>query len=185
MRRRLKLCAHLFIAAAVIAFYLSVEVPAIRRSSLRSQCNSSLGCIDLSLGSYCYPPVNNYPPSLADLSHTTVTPLTFACPWARTEPQSLDNLDAWSDRMYLAGLNPATPPGVPVVVCPPINHDGRGGNVLFSEHTRRWIPSPKIDAVIDHMYAYAASNGLRVVVSEALTKRSKGRYASRPSLSLE
>jgi hypothetical protein len=180
MKQRLIQYLHFLVVIPVIALHFVVCIPAMRRVATRWQCNSTLGCIDMALSAYCYPPRDTYPSSLSLLSSNDVSPLCFVCPFTDTEPQWNHNLDEWSDRMYLAGLGPGSPRGIPVVVCPPVNHGNRGGNVLFTDHTRRWIPSPEIDRVIERMYAYSQSNGLRVVVSEALMKRSKGRYKSRP-----
>ncbi len=140
--------------------------------------------IDLALQSYGYPAYSNYPSSLSCLSSNDTCSELLLCPGVK-EPQrgcarALADMDAYTDYIYVAGLTPASPPGIPIVICPPVNHDGKGGNILDTDHSQRWVPVPEIDKLIDWTYACAESNGLRVVVSEALTKRSKGRYTSRP-----
>jgi hypothetical protein len=185
MKRVLICCVMLALSIPVIALHFTVSIPAARQVSKRWGCNSRLGCIDCALSAYCYPPQHFYPASLKDLPNEDVCPSLFVCPWTDTRAgESMTNLDEWSELMYLGGLSPDSPPGIPVIVCPPINHKNLGGSVLYSEHWRGWVPSPEIDRVIDRMYAYAESNGLPLVVSAALTKRSNGRYKSVPARSV-
>lgn len=181
MKRRIILCAHLVVGVPVVVAYLATMVPAVNNTANRLACNSTLGCLDICMVAQCYPPVTTYPLSMTDFPRSDVSSWNFVCPTTRTQPpESFANVGVWSERIYLAGMGPASPPGIPVFVCPPCNHRGEGGNILFSHHLRQWVPSPEVDRSIDLMYAHAASNGLRVEVSEALAKRSGGKYRPYP-----
>ena len=193
-----KLIVKLTIAgcvAAVLGFSVIYGLRVTKRFQLRTQCRSQLCNVDLALQTYDYPAYSNYPPTLAAFRPGSMMALGLVCPEATPFPRSkyrgggltdedlghtLAEMDKWTDYIYVSGLTPSSGTGIPMVICPPINHGGKGGNVLFTEHSVQWMPPPEIDRLIDGAYAYAKSNGLRVVVSEALTRRSGGRYRSSP-----
>ncbi len=175
------------IAGVVTLFLLAVFIAGVARArplAIRRACQSNLHCFDLALSAYCYPPRDFYPTTLWSIGEYDVSPLMFICPGHYDLPDtvhlSMSNISQYADLIYVAGLGPDCPADVPVILCPPINHNGKGGNVLFGDHRTRWMPAKEFDRVMAWTYAYAESNGLGVVVSDALTKRSNGRYRSRP-----
>ena len=169
-----------------VALGALMPIPTARSRDLarRTQCQSNLHSLDIALQGYCYPPVESYPMDLWDLDPHDISQEAFLCPGAGSVREgtelSLSNISRYADIIYVSGLSPKCPADIPVILCPPINHGGKGGNVLFGSHSTRWVLPEEFEAVTDRMYAYAQSNGLRVVVSEALTKRSRGRYTPRP-----
>ncbi|TFH47461.1 MAG: hypothetical protein E4H01_08320 [Lysobacterales bacterium] len=136
---------------------------------------------DLALSAHCYPPVTNYPAVLSHLSPNDVSPLLFICPGDTEGRSNVASRVAEADRttsfIYIGNLSADLSPDMPVMLCPPIHHEGEGGNVLFGDHRTSWTPKPEFDKLIDKLYA---DTNLMIVVSEALTKRSRGRYKSRP-----
>lgn len=172
--------AIVLLALVVVGLWVQRQ----RELAIRATCQNWLYSLDGALTGYCYPPKTNYPPSLSCLGSNDTSPSVLVCPgvWPALKdyPEPLSEMDEYTDYIYVAGLGPTSPLGIPLLICPPINHRGKGGNVLDSDHSLRWVPSPEIDKLIDWTYAHAESNGLRVVVSEALTARSKGKYRSSP-----
>lgn len=166
---------------AVLAIFV---LPALSppHSRARNPCQSNLHQIDLALSAYCFPPVSNYPLDLALLHSNDVSPRYFVCPTSGNQPGAMSNVMEWMDYIYVAGLSSDQeyPKNLPVLIEPPLHHDKSGGNALMATHATAWFSAPDLDRLIEWTYAYAQSNGLRVVVSEALMKRSKGRYKSRP-----
>lgn len=153
----------------------------------RTNCQSNLHQLDLALEAYCYPPVTSYPARLSELSANVVEPRLLFCSglgpssvsrWEEAGRPAVTDIENSTDYIYVSGLNPESAGGVPLIICPPENHDNEGGNVLFMRHELRWVPSPEVDALIDWTYAYAQSNGLAILVSKGLTHRSKCRYRS-------
>ena len=48
-------------------------------------------------------------------------------------------LNERTDYIYVTGLSEATPPEQVLVYCPPENHGGRGGNILFCDGHVEWF----------------------------------------------
>ena len=161
---------------------LLLYLPAKRAFTLaqRTGCQSNMAQLDLALHAHCQGG-DRYPPTLTGLSSNDVSPRTFICPgvnWWQKAPHdaALRDMDKYTDYIYIAGQSPGTPGGTPIIICPPENHHGEGGTVLDADHSRRWVPCPEIDRIISNAYA----NNHTIVVSAALTERTKGRYTSRP-----
>jgi hypothetical protein len=166
------------IGACVVMLVVMPEIRARKKRQSWILCHSNLRLFDLALGAYCYPPVNTYPATLDDLNTNVVVPEVYFCPGGPGMPTNVTmaNVGLFCDYIYVSGLSPGTPAGQAVIICPPLNHDGKGGYVLGSDHAVRWVPSPQIDKLISDLYS---DTNLTIIVSPALTKRSKGRYRSR------
>ena len=195
MKTRVNSIGYLAVSVLFCVLIVVLLSPMIHRArglSKRDGCkNGNLGnairCALFTSGEWGSSPTN--PATLAGLDPGDISPSCLicpqaeasrGCPWPADEVVTLRDMDKWTDYIYVSGLLRSNTSILPIVICPPINHLGKGGNVLFTDWRRKWIPSPEIDKLIDWTYAYAESNGLRIVVSEALTKRSNGRYRSRP-----
>ncbi|TFH12525.1 MAG: hypothetical protein E4H02_12985 [Lentisphaerales bacterium] len=174
------------IAGAIALVVLAAVIPTMARArhlAVRTSCQSHLHQFALALAAHCSTNGSDlYPMALTGLSSNDISPLLFICPGdrdARNAP-TVATAGPTASYLYIGGLGPKSRANVPLIICPDINHDGKGGSVLFCSHEVKWIRKREFDELIDWTYAYAESNGLRVVVSDALTKRSKGRYKSRP-----
>ena len=118
-----------------------------------------------------------YPTSLVELAGW-YGPGLLTCPASGEERATAAPLaTARADYIYVAGLSTEHPMDMPIVLCPPINHGDKGGNVLCTDYSVLWLRKQEMDRLIDKLYA---DTNLTIVVSEALTKRSRGRYKSRP-----
>jgi len=141
----------------------------------RSRCCEHLHYLDKALVAYCSPPATNYPSNL-DMLSNDLSPDLFVCPGSGNKPGSLTNVMEWTDYIYVTGLSTSTPPGVPVLLCPPENHKGKGGSILDTDHSMRW--STNTDCIISNIMS--ATSGYTVVVSKRLTEQSHGKYKSKP-----
>ena len=118
-----------------------------------------------------------YPASLVELAGW-YGPGLLTCPASGSERATAAHLaTARADYIYVAGLSTECPMDMPIVLCPPINHGDQGGNVVCTDRSVLWVRKQEMDRLIDRLYA---DSNLTIVVSEALTKRSRGRYKSRP-----
>ena len=149
---------------------------------------NNLHQLDLALVAHCYPPVTEYPTDLAELNTNDVTPELFVCPVSHNEPGALSNTMEWTDYIYVSGLNPTVPEGVPVLICPPMFHQtakGKGATVLDTDHSTQWVTDTQlVDQLIENPLL-RFSNGvpstisnLYVHVSPRIEQQSKGRYRS-------
>lgn len=149
----------------------------MRRMDKEREGDVKLHQLDLALESYCCPPVTKYPSDLSMLSND-VSPEMFVCPVDTNRPGSLTNVMEWMDYIYVLGQSPQTPPGVPILICPPERHKGRYGCVLSSDHSIKVIPAAEIDCIITNLLS--PTSGYSVVVSKRLTEQSHGKYRSKP-----
>ncbi len=174
--RRIAAAIGMVVAIAVAAPMFLGGIGRMRELCKRSCCQSNMHQFDLALQAHCYPPITNYPASLAQLSPNDVSPKLYMCPSdpEKTIADNVANTEDHSSYIYVANLSLTAPPDMPVILCP--NHEN-GGNVLWIDHSTQWLPDSKFDALTDNLYA---DTNLPILVSDALTKRSNGRYYSRP-----
>lgn len=169
------------VVVTVLVALCPVSFCCSRTLAIRTQCQSNLHSFDLALSSFCYPPQNSYPSNLWSFRSASITPELLLCPGPGSVADgielSMSNISRYADYVYVSGLSSKAPGDLPVIICPPINHSGKGGNVLWGDHSTAWVPKEEFDKLIDKLYA---DTNLTIVVSEALTKRSRGRYKSRP-----
>jgi hypothetical protein len=91
----------------------------------------------------------------------------------------------WTDYIYISGLGPTAPAEVPVIICPPMFHQGRGGNALMGDHSCTWFADPEyVDKLIEDPLAFCPNapaslrSNIYVHVSKRITEQSKGKYRS-------
>jgi prepilin-type processing-associated H-X9-DG protein len=65
-------------------------------------------------------------------------PKLFICPHSGNKPGELSNVDKWTDYKVISGLTTASPPEAVVAFCPPQNHGGKGGNILYNDGSVIW-----------------------------------------------
>ena len=150
-----------------------------------SRCLSNLHQFDLVLQAYCYPPVENYPTNLTALGTNDIAPRVFVCPGSKNLPGELTNVMEWTDYIYISGLSPAAPAEVPVFICPPTFHEGKGANMLMGDHSCTWCSDLEyVDELIENPLAFCSNapaslrSNIYVHVSKRITEQSKGKYRS-------
>jgi len=156
---------------------LSLLLPAIsmvQELGTRSKCQEHLHSLEKALVAYCSTPITNYPSNLNILS-SDVSPDLFVCPGSWNKPGSLNNAMEWTDYIYVTGLSTSTPPGVPVLICPPENHLGKGGCILDTDHSTKWYPN--VSSIISNLMS--PTSACTVVVSKRLAEQSHGKYKSK------
>ena len=171
-----------FALGVILCFCVLIALPFLgemgqRERGTRGACQANMHSLDLALASFCYPPITSYPSDLSMLSNE-VDAYMFICSGSKGEPGAVSNAMEWMDYIYVAGLRPSAQPGTPILICPPENHQGKGGCILDADHSTRWYPSPGIDSIISNMLS--PTSAYTVVVSKRLTERTGGKYTSRP-----
>ena len=163
------------------------QICKVRELSRRTNCQSNLHSFDVALSGYVYPPQTCYPTNLTDLPATDIAPDMFVCTGSGNALGSgtLSNATELSDYIYISGLNPSAPAGVPVIICPPMFHQGKGGIILDTDHSTRFYRDTNlVDALIDDPLLRwpdappEIRSNVYVHVSKRLTELSKGKYRS-------
>ena len=143
----------------------------------RTQCQSNLHQFDIALSGYCYPPVNSYPTHLAHLATNDISVKMFACPGSGNEhPATQPEAIALSDYIYTQNLNPATPAGVPLIICP--YHQPEGYHCLDSDHSTKWRPATNSSSTVEATLQDLVDRGYSFHVSARVEEQSGGRLCS-------
>jgi hypothetical protein len=92
---------------------------------------------------------DSFPPSLASLAHTN-QPGFFVCPSSGRTPGSMTNVELWTDYIYLSGthMDDTMLLDVATLICPPENHGGKFGHVVWGGGWIQRLPADKIRALI-------------------------------------
>jgi hypothetical protein len=92
---------------------------------------------------------DSFPPSLASLAQTNPANY-FVCPCSGHAPGSVTNVEDWTDYIYLSGthMDSTMLLDVATLICPPENHDGQFGHVVWGGGWIERLPADKIRALI-------------------------------------
>ncbi len=92
---------------------------------------------------------DSFPPSLGSLAVTN-PPSYFVCPCSGHTPGLMTNVEAWTDYIYLSGthMDSTALLDVATLICPPENHGGQFGHVLWGGGWMERLPADKIRALI-------------------------------------
>ncbi len=104
----------------------------------RVACMNNLIMIGKARMMYAMDHTNGVPDLLA-ITNYAANPRLFICPSSGHNPGPLPSLRQWSDYVMASGLGTVTPPHAAVAFCPPENHDGKGGNILFDDGSVQWF----------------------------------------------
>lgn len=139
-------------------------------------CPANLMAIRYALHEYCQRGPSNYPSDLSLLrersgfsgpwKHLPAT--TFVCPHSGSATGEISDVMKWTDYIYIQGLNPSSPTNIPILICPPVNHGGRGGYVLWQGNVQ-WKPAEEIEKLLASVSSYAESNSLRIAISPSVS----------------
>ena len=174
-------------------FVLPMASRSARSLSIRKACQDCLQQHGFEFRDYCSPTIDHYPRDLSGLSNITFQNLLI-CPdcfdkQSNTSVGSLSNCDEWATYIYVTcltnGLPWNLPKEVPVMICPPMFHGNRGGNILWADHSVKWLPDPAlVDRLIENPLCMCSNippelrSNIYVHVSKRLEKLSNGKYRS-------
>ena len=94
---------------------------------------------------------DTFPPHLGSLAGYTTNRNLFSCPAVRRNERlvgSLTNVDEWTDYIYVANQRDVPPLDVPILICPPENHDGQNGCVVWKWGGVQCLSADRIRALV-------------------------------------
>lgn len=101
---------------------------------------------------------DSYPPSFDSLSKTS-NPALFICPSSGHAPGSMTNVNQWTDYIYLSGaqMDSSMLLDVATLICPPENHGGQYGHVVWGGGGVVRLPPDQIRALIKEPWSKPTS----------------------------
>ena len=99
---------------------------------------------------------DRYPETLAALAETNAPMLV--CPATGHLPGLMSDVDSWSDYVYISGDEPTMIQHVALLICPPVNHGGRYGHVLYGNSMCSQISNERFDALMRTPWMHADTN---------------------------
>jgi hypothetical protein len=119
----------------------------------------------------------SFPSTLQQLV-TPKTPLSvFVCPATGHKPGPSTNIEQWTDYIYFASQKQLLM-NIPLVICPPENHGGKFGHVLWQHIGRDRLPPDQIRALIENPWNMAANDPLDDVLVVRVPQRLQRIYTN-------
>jgi len=78
------------------------------------------------------------------------------CPATDHEAGRKDDADHWTDFVVVTHSTVTQEPHTPFIFCPPQNHGGMGGNILFSDGMVKWYDADQFSNVLNRQSTVAA-----------------------------
>jgi len=98
----------------------------------------------------------DYPLTLTDTSNTNAS--LFVCPSTGHKPGDMASVEEWSDYIYVGNLlDVAQDPKVALLICPPENHDGKYGYVVWLTREVAQLSAPDIRRLIMTPWCFATN----------------------------
>ena len=90
-------------------------------------------------------------PASFDSLNKTSNPAVFVCPSSGHPVGSMSNVDEWTDYIYLSGhgMDGGILADVGVLICPPENHAGQYGNVVWGDGSAKRLSAGQARELID------------------------------------
>ncbi|MCX6925456.1 MAG: hypothetical protein NT154_19945 [Verrucomicrobia bacterium] len=89
---------------------------------------------------------DQFPASLSVLTDAPVS--LFVCPNSGRQPGAITDVDAWTDYIYVPSTHDWMRLDLAVLVCPPENHGGKYGHVIFGDGWGERLPAAQVRALI-------------------------------------
>ncbi len=131
----------------VINGLMTGAVATVGARAHRAKCAANLSAIGRVCLLYCMDHTNDWPTSLQDITEYCDNPKVFVCPATGNKPGALSNVPDWTDYTLLPMVN--TIPASVLAYCPPENHEGKGGNVVFADGSIEWFDPQEFRRVIE------------------------------------
>jgi len=132
---------------AAVVLYAQVRNSGTTNASADSLCTTNLVIIRVQLHDWGWNGAA-LPRNLGPLSKVITNSDVFVCPASGHQPGSVANIDEWTDYIYFVQPDDSGPPKVPLLICPPENHNGEFGNVMWRDGNRSRLTPEEIRALI-------------------------------------
>jgi hypothetical protein len=114
---------------------------------------------------------DSLPSSFAQLPLTN-NPALFVCPDSGHSVGAMSNVVQWTDYIHVTGPPESMMLDVAVLICPPENHNGEFGHVIFGDGAKMIrLPAEKVRALVKEPWSMPSSarNSIRIYGSDGKT----------------
>ena len=127
------------IVVFIILFALILYLPFdSRHPDYRLLCKSNLKHMSMAALLYAHDHDDVWARNVNQLLPYVGTPKTLVCPATQHEPGEVEYAAEWTDYVFIADVNMNADSPEILAYCPPANHDGKLGIVVFSDgHVER------------------------------------------------
>ena len=141
-------CAQALLAPLSILIILGCSSSQSSRNRQANLCMTNMMAIYFEVRYWNFDG-DSFPPSLASLADTNA-PGYFVCPCSGHAAGSMTNVEDWTDYIYLSGrhMDNTMLLDVATLICPPENHGGQFGHVVWGGGWVERLPAEKIRALI-------------------------------------
>ena len=136
--------ALLVLAVFVVLFFVIPNLHWTSPEGLRTHCMSNLSQIGKALMLYSKEHDGAFPKTIQALTNFCENPKLYICRSSGHTPGPITNLTDWTDYTYIP--NPTT--NMVWAFCPPKNHNGTGGNILFVDGSVCWYDADRFRNVL-------------------------------------
>jgi len=136
--------------------------PRSRVLASRDACVSNILAIHDSIYSYVGSG-HRYPHRLSQISESVPNLAIFVCPDTGAIPGTATEVDLWTDYIYLGNQEDTPDQDVPLLICPPENHGGHFGHVLWRGRNVQQVRASEIHELIRDPFARCRGVQLRWV----------------------
>ncbi len=138
----------LFVILAILAGMCPCSFSCSKERARRSKCTANLSQIGKALKMCSMDHADRFPATFLELTNYVGSfPKLFICPSSDHRVGAMTNVNEWTDYAYVSGLTEADPSDGVSAFCPPENHDGDGGNVLFVDGSVQWVAASDLVAM--------------------------------------
>lgn len=114
-----------------------------------SRCMSALHQIGLACQMYAEDHSGEFPSNFwAMAPDYGGNPKAYICPASGNTPGDISRVDQWTDFVFIPHLCSSHPSNTVLASCPPNNHDGAGGNILFVDGSVCWYNAQEFTNVL-------------------------------------
>jgi prepilin-type processing-associated H-X9-DG protein len=133
------------LAVVVILFFIvAPNLHWTHSNAKRTHCMCNLMQIGKMVKLYSEEHSGACPASLQDLTNFCTNPRLYICMSSGHKPGSITNISDWTDYTFI----PNSGTNMVLAFCPPKNHGGKGGNIMFVDGSVCWYSAEPFASVL-------------------------------------
>ena len=127
----------------IVAYFVLISaMPNAHSRSPRISCANNLKQVGVGLKMWAGDHGKVYPNTIEECSpYLGYQAPLLICPSSGNAPGPIETVGEWTDYIYITGLSETNAASEILIFCPPKNHKGKGGHILFLDGRVKWFNS--------------------------------------------